>query len=183
MSKRTLDQIIGDLNSFSQNIEAPRVDTKKLAKDYYEKKLREQKGNYRNIVIFTILSLTIFFITAKDIYSQVSMSALFVYLFIAFILNLRADKKMKSINKGMNFVDYQNSKKETTRILLEQFKMMRFFFYPAALIPFGAVIVEYYHTQDWLSVLITVPFMIFGFWFGMGALNSGIKEFKETLKD
>lgn len=181
MSTKNLDQLIGDLNSLYT--ETPKIDTQKIAKEYYDKTLREQKTLRNDIIMLIVLVCSLYYIIAKDIYDFVNAFTLISNLCLFLFLTRRSAKRIKNINKGQSFIDYENSKKETAKILLKQFKIMKKIVYASIVIVFTLFGVKHYHNYDWIVFWASLPFMFYGIKIALKAINSSIKDYQEIIEE
>lgn len=181
-NNKSIDQLLDNLDSLLEIQAAnPTINVENIAKQYQEKKLREQKGNSHQMIGLVILCVSLFFASQTTV-NRVNAVTFGILAILSYWLNHKAKKEIAEQDLAVSFNDFRAQRKIIALALLKQFEGMRIIFSIALTIAFGAYLYDYIKEPHFLK-LIVYPISIFGGSFlAIHSIQSGIKEYRELAK-
>lgn len=179
---KNIDQLLDNLDGLLENKrEKPKVDLEEIARQYQEKKIREQKGNSRLLTGCFFFGISIFLLT-PDTLGRINMTLLGILLILTYFLNNKARKEIEHQDFALSYNDFTEQRKKIALASLKQFQGMRIIFYCGLMIGLGLNVYDYFIDPHYLKLIIYPIMLTLGGLLIIRSIEGGIKEYRELAK-
>lgn len=181
-NNKNIDHMLSNLDSLLEIQEVSSIiNVEEIAKQYQEKKLREQKGNSLQLIGLMFLCVSLFF-SSEVIVNRVNSVTFGILAILSYWLNHKAKKEIAEQDLAVSFNDFRTHRKRIALALLKQFKGMRIVFSIALTIAFGAYLYDYIKEPHVLKLIVYPISFLGGGFLASHSIQSGIKEYRELAK-
>jgi hypothetical protein len=175
MSNKNFDEIFNSLSSYKLIHQPKPFDPEKLMKEFHSKKIKKLTRNSIGLALLSCGCLaSVYFI---DLYEgKINFILIFFICLFYLIWNQRTKNKVNGLDKSLTFIEYQNQKKMTLQIILNQYRYILKSVFIVFVIEMSLIGYWSIEEKSW-------PLFIWGFMIMIISCGTGYKSIKNYMDE